>query len=247
MACMSMNRPTLTVIIPVFNEASTVREVLHRVAESPVDKEILIVDDASYDQTREILSQLESLFAARGETRLRVFYQNKNQGKGAAIRRAQMEAAGEVTIIQDADLEVDPREYGMIIKPILDGQADVVYGSRFHSGPHWVPQFWSFLANKLLTLLSNIMSGIALSDMETCYKAFKTDLFKSIPLRSDRFGFEPEVTMKVAQRRFRIYEVPISYQGRSCAQGKKIGAKDALQAIGVIIKYWLIDDSMREP
>jgi glycosyltransferase involved in cell wall biosynthesis len=232
-------RPTLTVIMPVFNEAKTISEVLRQVVEAPVDKEILVVDDFSTDGTREKLKQMERTHPGKSDVTWRFFYQPKNQGKGAAIRRAIPEASGVVTIIQDADLEVNPQEYPSIIAPILEGRAQVVYGNRFHSGYHVTgPARWHYCGNKLLTLLSNLFSGLRLHDMETCYKAFQTPLLKGLPLRSDRFGFEPEVTARVGQRKFKVVEVPISYRQRSYAEGKKIGFKDALQAVEVMLRCW---------
>jgi glycosyltransferase involved in cell wall biosynthesis len=239
------NPATLTVIMPVYNEAKTVREVIQRVVESPVDKEILIVDDCSTDGTRDILRSVEKTNPTKPGNTWRFFYQEKNQGKGAAIRRAIPEATGRVTIIQDADLEVNPAEYPSIIQPILEDRCDVVYGNRFHRGFQWGPGWGHYLGNKFLTEVSNIFSGMRLHDMETCYKAFRTPLLQSLPLRSDRFGFEPEVTSKVGRRRSRVQEVPISYISRSYKEGKKIGVRDALQAILIILKYWLINDSQK--
>jgi glycosyltransferase involved in cell wall biosynthesis len=237
---------TLSVIIPVYNEARTIEAVLAEVMASPVDKEILIVDDFSTDGTREILKTIETTRTPAAGNTWRFFYQPKNQGKGAAIRRAIPEAAGTVTIIQDADLEVSPREYPQIIQPIIEDRADVVYGNRFHRGLRRATDKAHFIGNRLLTIASNLFSGLRLHDMETCYKAFKTPLLKSIPLRSDRFGFEPEVTAKIAQRRFRVMEVPISYVSRSYAQGKKIGFKDGVQALQVMLQYWWVNDSKKE-
>jgi len=233
------------VIMPVYNEAKTVRQVLDHIIASPVDKEILIVDDYSTDGTRAILQELEKTGPEKGGVPWRFFYQEKNQGKGAAIRRAIPEAAGQVTIIQDADLEVSPREYPSIIQPILDARADVVYGNRFHEGYQGHRRSLHYLGNKFLTWISNVFSGLCLGDMETCYKAFRTPLLKTVPLRSDRFGFEPEITAKIARRRFRVMEVPISYRSRSYAAGKKIGTKDALEVFVVVLKYWIINDSIK--
>jgi glycosyltransferase involved in cell wall biosynthesis len=230
----------LSVIIPVFNEKASVRELITQVAASPVNKEILVVDDFSSDGTRDILKEFEN---AQLGCPIRIFYQEHNQGKGAAIRRAQPEARGQVTIIQDADLECNPKDYPAIIEPILSDYADVVYGSRFHTGKRIVASFRHAMGNKILTYFSNIFTDMDLRDMETCYKAFKTPLFQSIPIRSNRFDFEPEITAKIAKRKVRIVEVPISYQARWYDQGKKIGFRDALRAIVVILKYSLIDDS----
>ena len=237
--------PILSVIMPVFNEAKTIREVLDYVIAVSVDKEILIVDDFSTDGTRAILQELEKSGPSRSGVPWRFFYQEKNKGKSAAIRRAIPEAVGQITIIQDADLEVSPKEYPSIIKPILDNQADVVYGNRFHDGYAGNKQSMHYRGNKFLTAVSNFFSGLNVGDMETCYKAFRTPLLKSVPLHSDRFGFEPEITAKIARRKFRFAEVPISYQGRSYAEGKKIGMKDALEVFAVVIKYWILNDSER--
>ena len=239
-------RPTLTVIIPVCNEARTIRQVLRRVEASPVDKEILIVDDGSIDGTREFLRNLETSPRPQGASPCRVFYQERRQGKGAAVRRVVQEAKGMVTIIQDADLDYNPQEYPALIEFILNGHSDVVYGSRFRSGPRRVLFFWHALGNRLLTLLSNIFTDLDLTDVETCYKAFRTELLQSIPLRSNGFGFEAEVTAKVAKLRLRIFEVPISYEGRSYIEGKKFQLRLALQTVWAILVYWLKDDLYQE-
>ena len=224
--------PTVSVVMPVFNEKTTIVEIVERVRDAPYEKEIIIVDDASTDGTREILEQLAEA------SDVTLLQHEKNRGKGAALRTGICVASGDVTIIQDADLEYDPFDYPKILDPILLGKADVVYGSRFVGGEsHRVFYFWHSVGNKLLTLLSNALSGLNLTDMETCYKAFKTEIIKSIDLKEDRFGFEPEITAKLAQMRLRIYEVGISYSGRTYDEGKKIGWKDGVQAIWCIFKY----------
>ncbi len=226
---------TLSIIIPCFNEINTISEIIRRVKESCIkSKEIIIVDDCSTDGTKEFLKNIN-------EESIKVIFKSKNQGKGAAISKGIEFATGEITIIQDADLEYDPNEYEKIISPILLGKADVVFGSRFQGAqPHRVVYFWHRLGNGFLTLLSNILTDINLTDMETCYKAFKTEILKSIEIKEKRFGFEPEITAKVARMRCRIYEVGISYFGRTYEEGKKIGWKDGVRAIWCIIKYNLI-------
>jgi glycosyltransferase involved in cell wall biosynthesis len=233
----------LSVLIPVYNERYTCAELVRRVLEAPLpegmSRELVIVDDASTDGTREIL---DGLAAAHPDT-LRVIRHACNSGKGAAIRTAIDAATGDFAVFQDADLEYDPREYGKLLGPLLDGQADVVFGSRFlPSDRRRVLFFWHSLGNKLLTLLSNALSGLNLTDMETCYKVFRTSVLKSIPIRNNCFGLEPEITAKVAKRGLRVYEVPISYHGRTYQEGKKINWKDGLKALYVMLKYWLIDD-----
>ena len=226
---------TLSVIIPCYNEINTIEEILIKVKNSPIkSKQIIIVDDFSTDGTREFLNSLE-------DKSIKVVLQNRNQGKGAAIAKGIKFATGEVSIIQDADLEYDPNEYEKLINPILVNKADVVFGSRFQGAqPHRVVYFWHRLGNGLLTLLSNIMTDINLTDMETCYKAFRTEILKSINIREKRFGFEPEITAKVARKRYRIYEVGISYFGRTYEEGKKIGWRDGVRAIWCIVKYNLL-------
>ncbi|MEE2905080.1 MAG: glycosyltransferase family 2 protein [Gemmatimonadota bacterium] len=224
--------PTLSVVMPVFNEKTTIVEIVKRVRDAPYEKEIIIVDDASTDGTREILEQLAEA------SDITLLQHEKNRGKGAALRTGICVASGDVTIIQDADLEYDPFDYPKILNPILLGKADVVYGSRFIGGQsHRVFYFWHSVGNKFLTLLSNALTGLNLTDMETCYKAFKTEIIKSVDLKEDRFGFEPEITAKLAQMRLRIYEVGISYSGRTYDEGKKIGWKDGVRAIWCIFKY----------
>jgi len=226
---------TLSIIIPCYNEINTINEVIKRVKSSKIkSKQIIIVDDFSTDGTRELLSNF-------ADESIQIIFKNKNQGKGAAILKGIELATGEITIIQDADLEYDPEEYEKIINPILLGKADVVYGSRFQGAqPHRVVYFWHRLGNGFLTLLSNIMTDLNLTDMETCYKAFRTEILKSIDIKEKRFGFEPEITAKVARKRLRIYEVGISYYGRTYEEGKKIGWRDGVRAIWCIIKYNLL-------
>jgi glycosyltransferase involved in cell wall biosynthesis len=227
----------LSVIIPVYNEKYTLRELVRRVCKVEINKEIILVDDGSTDGTTGIVRTLVDELPG-----VKAVFQGVNQGKGAAIRRGVQEAQGEFLIIQDGDLEYNPSEYHKLLEPLLSGQADVVYGSRFMSGPRRVHLFWHAVANNILTLLTNVTTDLNLTDMETCYKAFRTDLIKKIPLRSNRFGFEPEVTAKIAKLGCRIYEVPISYSGRDYSEGKKIGFKDAISAIWTIFKFWLIND-----
>jgi len=222
----------LSVVMPVFNEARTIEEIIARVQSAPFEKEIVIIDDYSTDGTIDLLRKI----ATQSEN-IKVLYHDRNRGKGAALRTGFAQVSGDIVIIQDADLEYDPREYPQILEPILDGRADVVYGSRFLGGPHRVMFFWHYVGNQLLTLLSNMMSNLNLTDMETCYKAFRKEVLKDLTLKSDRFGFEPEFTIKVAKRKFRIYEVPISYSGRTYEEGKKINWKDGVAAIIAIIRF----------
>ncbi len=225
----------LSVVIPVYNEVSTIEEIIRRVKQVDIDKEIVVVDDYSTDGTRQHLEKMEQA----GD--IRVFYHQQNMGKGAAIRTAFKHVQGEITIIQDADLEYDPNEYSRLIQPIVDGEADVVFGSRFIGGSHRVLLFWHYAGNKLLTLLSNMFTNLNLTDMETCYKVFKTEVIKKIEIKSNRFGFEPEITAKVAKLKCCIYELPISYYGRDYSQGKKITWRDGFVALWSIIKYRFTD------
>ncbi|HVT45188.1 MAG TPA: glycosyltransferase [Thermoanaerobaculia bacterium] len=236
------DRPTLSVIVPCYNERATVAELLRRVREVPIDKEILVVDDRSTDGSRDVVSALAAEWPE-----IRHLLQPENQGKGAALRRGIAEARGDIVLIQDADLEYDPGDYPKLLQPILDGDADVVYGSRFEGHPRRVMLFWHTLGNKFLTLLSNATTNLNLTDMETCYKVFRREVIQSIRLTSNRFGFEPEVTARVARRGYRIYEVPISYHGRDYWEGKKINWRDGVSAIWTILKHGLFPDTDGEP
>ncbi|HEV2732316.1 MAG TPA: glycosyltransferase family 2 protein [Terriglobales bacterium] len=228
----------LSVVIPIYNERNTLRSVVERVLSLPFEMEVLCVDDGSGDGSREMLADLRS-----EHRNVRMFLQPHNMGKGAALRRGIQEATGDYVIIQDADLEYDPQDYPTLLDPLIQGKADVVYGSRFlGSGPHRVLYFWHSVGNSILTLLSNCLTNINLSDMETCYKAFRREVIQSIPIEEDRFGFEPEITVKVAKRKLRIYEVGISYWGRTYEEGKKIGWKDGVRALWCLLKY-----SLKEP
>jgi glycosyltransferase involved in cell wall biosynthesis len=227
----------LSVVIPVYNEEQWLTELLRRVQEVPIPKEIIVVDDCSTDSTRSILRSLK-------DDNLKIIYQPHNQGKGAALREGFRHATGTVVLVQDADLEYDPAEYPRLIQPILDHKADVVFGSRFIGEEHRVLYFWHSVCNQILTMLSNMFTNLNLTDMETCYKVFRREVLADITLKSNRFGFEPEITSKVAKHRgpaWRIFEVPISYSGRTYEEGKKIGLKDAFNALYCIIWYWLFD------
>jgi glycosyltransferase involved in cell wall biosynthesis len=228
----------LSVVIPVYNEERYLHEILRRVRDVPIPKEIVIVDDCSTDRTREMLREYE------GQADITIIYQPVNQGKGAALRTGFAAATGDVVLVQDADLEYDPAEYPRLIQPIIDGRADVVYGSRFIGDQHRVLYYWHSIANTVLTTLSNMFTNVNLTDMETCYKVFRKEVLDGITLKSNRFGFEPEVTAKVAKKKnpaWRIYEVPISYSGRTYEEGKKIGLKDAFNALYCIVRYWMFD------
>jgi glycosyltransferase involved in cell wall biosynthesis len=228
----------LSVVMPVYNERATLREVVEKVLAVALDIELICVDDGSSDGSREILGELQLQYP-----QIRVLLQPHNMGKGAALRRGIREATGNYVIIQDADLEYDPGEYPLMIEPLVQGKADVVFGSRFLGGaPHRVLYFWHSVGNRALTLLSNCLTNINLSDMETCYKVFRREIIQSIPIEEDRFGFEPEITVKVARRKLRIYEVGISYWGRTYEEGKKIGWKDGVRALYCLLKY-----SIKEP
>lgn len=229
----------LSIVIPVYNEAATISEIvdLVRSVEVGLEKEILLVDDCSRDGTLDVLKKM-----AAANPDLKVLFHEVNQGKGAALRTGFAAATGDIVLIQDADLEYDPKEYPRLLQPILDGHADVVYGSRFlGGGPHRVVYYWHYLGNQLLTLLSNMTTNLNLTDMEVCYKVFKREVIQSIPLKENRFGFEVEITAKIARRKLKIYEVPISYYGRDYAEGKKIGWKDGFSALRCIVKYLFTD------
>lgn len=226
----------LSIVMPVYNEKDTLREIVGRVlrVDTGLESELIAVDDFSTDGTRDILKGLN-------DPRIRVFYHEKNKGKGAALRTGFAQASGDIVLVQDADLEYDPREYPQLLAPILDGRADVVYGSRFLSGPHRVLFFWHSVGNRLLTMACNMLSNLNLTDMETCYKTFRAEVLRNMRLRSNRFGIEPELTAKVARGGWRIYEVGISYSGRSYEEGKKITWKDGLKAVYSIVRFWITD------
>ena len=225
----------LSVIIPVYNEKNTVHEIVHRVKATGLAWEILMVDDGSKDGTREILAELD------GKDGVRVILHEKNQGKGAAVRTGLQNALGEVLLIQDADLEYDPREYPNLLKPIEEGIADVVYGSRFLGAPHRAILFWNMVANKLLTLMTNILYNNILTDMETGYKVFRREIVQDMKLRANRFDFEPEFTAKILKRNVRLFEVPISFNPREYSEGKKIGLRDAFEAVWALLRYRIFD------
>ena len=230
-----MSEQSLAVVMPCYNERATIEPIVERVLASPFTAEVIIVDDGSTDGTREILQKL-----AR-DPRVQVYEQPFNQGKGAALRRGFAQVRAPYAIVQDADLEYDPNDYAVMIEPLLDGRADVVFGSRFQGqAAHRVLYFWHSIGNKVLTLLSNMFTNLNLTDMETCYKAFRREIIQSIEIEEDRFGFEPEITAKVAKLGVRVYEVGISYYGRTYAEGKKIGYKDGFRAIYCILKYNLL-------
>ena len=250
----ALDNPTLSIVIPVYNERGTIEELLRRVLDMDIRKEVIIVDDCSTDGSRQLLENMAAR-QANGEKfaqaqdgsepvelrDLRFFFQMPNQGKGAALRRGFAQATGDIVLVQDADLEYDPRDYPVLLEPIIDGRADVVYGSRFLGGPQRVHYFWHYVANRMLTLLSDIFTNLKLTDMETCYKVFRREVLTGIAIKSDRFGFEPEITAKIAKHNWRIYEVPITYAGRTYEEGKKITWKDGVQALWCIIRFRLGD------
>jgi len=230
----------LSIIMPVYNEITTIAEILRRVQHAPVTlpKEVILVDDDSTDGTREFLSDLRKREVATDDRCfLKVCLHPKNLGKGAAIRTAIGQVTGDIVLIQDADLEYDPQDYPALLKPVLDGRADVVYGNRFHGGPHRVLYFWHAVGNRILTTLCNMVTNLNLTDMEVGYKVFRAEILRQVCIQSDRFGFEPEITVKVAKLGCRIYEVPISYHGRTYAEGKKIGWRDGVAALLYIFRY----------
>ena len=234
----------LSVLVPVYNEERTLEEIVRRVCAVPIAKEIIFVDDGSKDRSREILTRLQEENQRRSDplNNFTVFFQEQNQGKGAAIKAALGQVTGDVVIIQDADLEYDPKDYPSLIAPIQSGLADVVYGTRFAGGgAHRVLFFWHSLGNRLLTLLSNMLTNLNLSDMEVGYKVFRADILKGVDLQSKRFGFEPEITMKLAKKHCRFYEVPIAYHGRTYEEGKKITWKDGLAALYYMIRFRFSD------
>src|ERR1700741_4406431 len=250
----ALDDPKGSIVIPVYNEKSTIDEILRRVLDTEVRKEVIVVDDCSTDGTRQILENMAAR-QANGEAfapaqdgsdpialrDLKFFFQAPNQGKGAALRRGFEQVTGEIVLVQDADLEYDPRDYGVLLGPIIDGRADVVYGSRFLGGPQRVHYFWHYVANRMLTLLSDIFTNLKLSDMETCYKVFRREVLAGVQIKSNRFGFEPEITAKIAKHKWRVYEVPITYAGRTYEEGKKITWKDGIQALWCIIRFRLGD------
>jgi glycosyltransferase involved in cell wall biosynthesis len=250
----ALNNPKVSIVIPVYNEKSTIGEILRRVLDTGIRKEVIIIDDCSTDGSRQILETMAAR-QANGEQLahtqdggepielrdLHFFFQAPNQGKGAALRRGFAESTGDIVLVQDADLEYDPRDYHVLLEPIIDGRADVVYGSRFLGGPQRVHYFWHYVANRILTLLSDICTNLKLSDMETCYKVFRREVLKGIEIKSNRFGFEPEITAKIAKHNWRIYEVPITYAGRTYEEGKKITWKDGVQALWCIIRFRFSD------
>ncbi len=230
----------LSVVIPIYNERATLRRVVEKVLSVPLEIELICVDDGSSDGSIEILSELSNRYS-----QMKIFLQPKNMGKGAALRRGILQATGDYVIVQDADLEYDPAEFSDLLEPLIQGNADVVYGSRFLGGrPHRVLYFWHFVGNSFLTLISNCLTNINLTDMETCYKVFRREVIQSIPIEENRFGFEPEITVKVAKRRLRIYEVGISYSGRTYKEGKKIGWKDGFRALWCLLKYSIAQRSL---
>jgi len=246
----ALDNPMISIVIPVYNERTTIEEILRRVLEIPIHREIVIVDDCSTDGTRRFLEGMKRA-QEQGEAfvdahdggdpidvrNLKIIFQVRNQGKGAAMRRGFAESTGDVLLVQDADLEYDPKDYAVLLAPIIDGRADVVFGSRFLSGPQRVHYFWHYVGNRILTLLSDIMTNLKLTDVHTCYKAVRKEVMQGIELKSNRFGFDPELTAKVAKGKWRIYEVPVSYAGRTYEEGKKITWKDGFQALWCILRY----------
>jgi glycosyltransferase involved in cell wall biosynthesis len=226
---------TLSVIIPIFNEVGTLETILERVQSTGLAAEIILVDDGSSDGTRDLLAKFD------GKNGVRVILHEKNKGKGAAVRSGIQAAIGDLVLIQDADLEYDPRDYPALLKPIIEGQADVVFGSRFLGGPHRVTMFWHKIANQLLTFTTNLLYDSILTDMETGYKVFKREVLDGLVLRANRFNFEPEITAKILKRRARIFEVPISFNPRGYAEGKKIKVRDAFSAMWSLVKYRFVD------
>jgi glycosyltransferase involved in cell wall biosynthesis len=244
----------VSVVIPLYNERAFIEEVLLRVQASPIDKEIIVVDDQSTDGSRQLIEELDKAqsdgnreaIVQNGKARLSLdnvhfLFQSRNSGKGAALRRGFAAATGDVVLVQDADLEYDPKDYEKLLEPIFDGRADVVYGSRFSGGPQRVHYFWHYAGNKFLTLLSDIFTNLKLTDMETCYKVFRREVLQGIELKSDRFGFEPEITAKISKGNWRIYEVSISYSGRTYAEGKKITWRDGVATLWYIFRFNLFD------
>lgn len=232
---------TLSIIIPVYNERNTVMQLLQRVAHQPVTlrKELIIVDDCSTDGTREFLQQadLENVLGNDGANSVKLALHEKNQGKGAGVRTGLAQATGEIVLIQDADLEYDPKDYPILLAPILEGHADAVFGNRFHNGPHRVPRYWRFVLNRIFSMLCNSLTGIAIHDVTACYKVFRRELLEQMHLRSERFSIETEMTVKLAKMGVRIYEVPIVYHGRTYAEGKKISWQDGWRAFYDLIRY----------
>jgi glycosyltransferase involved in cell wall biosynthesis len=223
----------LSVVMPVYNEQGTAREAISRVLAVPLETELICIDDGSTDGSREILTELQA-----SHPQIQVLLQPKNMGKGAALRRGIKNCTGDFIIIQDADLEYDPTDYPALLAPLIEGKADVVYGSRFlGAGPHRVLYFWHSVGNSVLTLISNVLTNMNMTDMETCYKVFRREILQSIPIEEDRFGFEPEITVKIAKRRLRVYEVGIRYWGRTYEEGKKINWKDGVRALWCLVKY----------
>ena len=236
---LAWDRVRLSVVIPVYNEVETVETLLRRVRDVPLWLEVIVVDDGATDGRSELLARLE------GDLIDRLISKKVNQGKGAALRTGFKHATGDVVVVQDADMEYDPHEFPMLLQPILSGKADAVYGSRFLGGPHRVLFFWHSVGNRFLTLLSNMFTDLNLTDMETCYKMVRRELLDELPLSANRFGIEPEITARLAQAGARIYELPISYHGRSYAEGKKIGWKDGISALGCIVKYNLLSQKAK--